>query len=158
MNKKTPKILIVDDNPKNMQVLAGFLTESGYELEYSLNGMQALQWVGAEDFDLILLDIMMPEMDGFEVCEKIKSSSKNNDLPIIFLTAKTDIESIKKAFQMGGVDYISKPFNGEELLSRVSTHIELKCSKDRLKHINKKLDELVKERTRELENTVAALE
>jgi len=158
MNNRTPKILIVDDNPKNMQVLAGFLTESGYELEYSLNGTQALHWVGVENFDLILLDIMMPEMDGFEVCEKIKSNPKNSDLPIIFLTAKTDIESIKKAFQIGGVDYISKPFNGEELLSRVATHIELKKSKDKLKHMNEKLDQLVKERTSELEKTVAALE
>lgn len=157
MKAETPKILIVDDNPKNIQVLAGFLTENGYELEYSLSGIQALQWIDKENFDIILLDIMMPEMDGFEVCQKIKSNPKNKDLPVIFLTARTDIESIKKSFEIGGVDYLSKPFNGEELLARVATHIELKQSKDRLKVMNEKLNELVKERTIELEHTIAAL-
>ena len=150
MKNKSPRILIVDDNPKNIQVLASFLTEEGYDLEYSTNGVDALQWISDENFDLILLDIMMPEMNGFEFCEKIKSEAKNIDLPIIFLTAKTDIESITKAFQIGGVDYVSKPFNSEELLARVATHISLKQSKDKLKDMNLHLEEKVAERTNQL--------
>ncbi len=150
MKDKNSKLLIVDDNPKNIQVLSGFLSENGYEFEYSINGAEALTWVDAEDFDLILLDIMMPEMDGFEVCEKIKSYTKNKDLPIIFLTAKTDIESISKAFSIGGVDYLTKPFNSQELIARVNTHIELKRSKDQLKEMNAGLEKLVDQRTHQL--------
>ncbi len=150
MEKNEHKILVVDDNAKNIQVVANLLSEKGYDIEYALNGKDALQLVASEDFDLILLDIMMPEMDGFEVCKRIKEDAVKDEIPIIFLTAKTDTESIQKAFNQGGMDYINKPFNSNELLARVKTHIELKVNKDKLKKVNKWLEEKVKERTAEL--------
>lgn len=150
MENNAYKILVVDDNLKNIQIVANLLSENHYNIEAALSGEEALQWVEKTNFDLILLDIMMPEMDGFEVCEKLKQKKKNQDLPIIFLTAKTDIESISKAFSKGGYDYLTKPFNSDELLARVKTHVELKVSKDKLKEVNKWLDEKVQERTAQL--------
>lgn len=150
MENNEYKILVVDDNVKNVQVVANVLSEKGYDIEYALNGPDALQLVASENFDLILLDIMMPEMDGFEVCRSIKKDENKREIPIIFLTAKTDIESIQKAFKTGGVDYVSKPFNIDELLARVETHVELKVSKDKLKKVNCWLEEKVLERTAEL--------
>lgn len=150
MENNEYKILVVDDNVKNVQVVANVLSEKGYDIEYALNGPDALQLVASENFDLILLDIMMPEMDGFEVCRSIKKDENKREIPIIFLTAKTDVESIQKAFKTGGVDYVSKPFNIDELLARVETHVELKVSKDKLKKVNCWLEEKVLERTAEL--------
>lgn len=150
MKNNEYKVLVVDDNSKNVQLLASLLSEKNYDVEYALNGSDALELVVSESFDLVLLDIMMPEMDGFEVCKKIKQHEKNKDLPIIFITAKTDTESIQKAFNYGGVDYVSKPFNIDELLARVKTHVELKASKDQLKTVNKWLEEKVAERTAKL--------
>jgi len=150
MENQQYKILVVDDNTKNVQLLAKLLSDKGYYVDYALSGSGALEMVNAENFDIILLDIMMPEMDGFEVCEKLKQNKVTKDLPVIFLTAKTDIDSIKKAFQHGGLDYISKPFNHEELLSRVKTHVELKTSQDKLMDLNKWLDNEVKKKTKEL--------
>lgn len=151
MENNQHKILVVDDNVKNIQVLANLLSENNYNVEFALNGGDALKLLVTEELDLILLDIMMPEMDGFEVCKKIRENEYYNNIPIIFLTAKTDIDSIKNAFKFGGVDYVSKPFNSDELLSRVSTHLELKRNKDKLKNANKWLVEKVQERTAELE-------
>lgn len=150
MENNEYKILVVDDNVKNIEVIANLLSEKGYDIEYALNGPDALQLLDLEDFDLILLDIMMPEMDGFEVCKRIQNDEKKKGIPIIFLTAKTDIESIEKSFKYGGLDYVSKPFDTAELLARVKTHIELKVSKDKLKEVNKWLEEKVLERTAEL--------
>lgn len=150
MENNEYKILVVDDNVKNIEVIANLLSEKGYDIEYALNGPDALQLLDLEDFDLILLDIMMPEMDGFEVCKRIQNDEKKKGIPIIFLTAKTDIESIEKSFKLGGLDYVSKPFDTAELLARVKTHIELKVSKDKLKEVNKWLEEKVLERTAEL--------
>lgn len=150
MENNKYKILVVDDNVKNIEVIANLLSEKGYDIEYALNGPDALQLLDLEDFDLILLDIMMPEMDGFEVCKRIQNDEKKKGIPIIFLTAKTDIESIEKSFKYGGLDYVSKPFDTAELLARVKTHIELKVSKDKLKEVNKWLEEKVLERTAEL--------
>ncbi|MBT4968586.1 MAG: response regulator, partial [Bacteroidetes bacterium] len=116
MESKKYKILVVDDNTNNIEFLANLLSENGYDVDFSLNGSDALKLVEFEDFDLILLDIMMPEMDGFEVCQRIKDDPDKNEIPIIFLTAKTDIESIEKAFDLGGLDYVSKPFSTNELL------------------------------------------
>lgn len=150
MENEEYKILVVDDIAKNVQLVVNLLTEKGFDVEYALNGPDALTLVDSEDFDLILLDIMMPGMDGFEVCRKMKLKERSKDIPIIFLTAKTDIESIEKAFKNGGVDYVNKPFNGDELLARVQTHVDLKVSKDKLKEVNRWLEEKVKERTAEL--------
>lgn len=130
------KVLVVDDVTKNIQLVASFLKQSGYDINFSTSGKAALNHIKREKFDLILLDIMMPEMDGFEVCEKLKSNPKTKDIPVIFLTAKTDIDSITKAFEVGGIDYITKPFNKAELLARVKTHLELQQQKQNLKELN----------------------
>jgi signal transduction histidine kinase len=130
------KVLIVDDVAKNIQLVANFLKQSGYEINYALSGKAAIRHVKKDHFDLILLDIMMPEMDGFEVCEKLKEDERTKDLPVIFLTAKTDIESVTKAFEIGGIDYITKPFNKAELLARVKTHLELQLQKKNLSELN----------------------
>ncbi len=133
---KPQKVLIVDDITKNIQLVANFLKQAGYEINFAVSGQTALKHIEKEKFDLILLDIMMPEMDGFEVCKILKSSDETKDIPIIFLTAKTDIESITKAFKLGGIDYITKPFNKAELLARVTTHLKLQLQKRNLKELN----------------------
>ena len=123
--KNANKVLIVDDVTKNIQLVANYLKQVGYEINYALSGKAALNHIKKSSFDLILLDIMMPEMDGFEVCKRLKLNDEFKDIPVIFLTAKTDIESITRAFEVGGIDYITKPFNKAELLARVKTHLEL---------------------------------
>ncbi len=133
---KRQKVLIVDDITKNIQLVANFLKQAGYEINFAISGKTALKHIEKEKFDLILLDIMMPEMDGFEVCKILKSNDETKDIPIIFLTAKTDIESITKAFKLGGIDYITKPFNKAELLARVTTHLKLQLQKRNLKELN----------------------
>ena len=130
------KVLIVDDVTKNIQLVANFLKQSGYEINYALSGKAAIRHVKKDHFDLILLDVMMPEMDGFEVCEKLKENARTKDIPVIFLTAKTDIESVTKAFEIGGIDYITKPFNKAELLARVKTHLEMQLQKKNLRELN----------------------
>jgi len=155
--KKIPKkseiprfrILIVDDNPKNLQVLATTLKQQNYEVEFAVDGNTALEWLSSNDFDLILLDIMMPGMNGFEVCKAIREDLRK-DTPIIFLTAETEKESIVKGFSLGAQDFITKPFNTAELLARVKTHLDLKYNKEQLEILNQSLEEKVTERTREL--------
>ncbi len=136
-------ILIVDDNLKNLQVLGAALKENGYSIEFAMNGKDALNWVTSKIFDLILLDIMMPEMDGFEVCKYLKKDPATKDIPIIFLTAKTESESIVRGFELGAVDYISKPFGRDELLARVSTHVALRTTQKELAVKNKKLTDSI---------------
>jgi len=124
---KTKKlILIVDDNAGNRKVLGSLLMQHNYEVGIAIDGKKALEFINKEQPDLILLDIMMPGLNGFEVCEQLKSKTNTRHIPIIFLTAKTETEDIVRGFKAGGVDYISKPFNSEELLARVRTHIEMK--------------------------------
>jgi len=132
VSEEKPFILIVDDVPKNLQVLGSILREEGYFFTPATSGKQALKIIEKRLPDLILLDIMMPETDGYEVCRILKKNPATKDIPIIFLTAKTDTEDIIKGFELGGVDYIIKPFNPTELLARINTHLEiLKVSNDR---------------------------
>ncbi len=123
---KKSKILIVDDVPKNIQVIANLLGGERYDISYATNGHQALEQIEGSGFDLVLLDIMMPGMDGYEVCRRIKKQQLENETPVIFITAKTDEKSLVEAFEAGGQDYITKPFNAPELLARVKTHLKLK--------------------------------
>lgn len=125
-------ILIVDDNPKNLQILGNYLRKEGFRVEFALDGKSALDWIKRTEFDLILLDIMMPGMDGFEVCRIIKSDPVKQKIPVIFLTAKVDTESILNGFELGAVDYVIKPFNQKELIARVKTQIEIKMSRDEI--------------------------
>ncbi len=127
-----PLILIVDDNPKNLQILGNYLRNEGFKVEFALDGNTALDWIGRTEFDLILLDIMMPGMDGFEVCRIIKSDPVKQKIPVIFLTAKVDAESIINGFDLGAVDYVIKPFNQKELIARVKTQIEIKRGRDEI--------------------------
>jgi len=158
MDAQKFKILIVDDNPKNLQVLGNLLEKQQYNVEYALSGKEALAWVNSEQFDLILLDIMMPGMDGYEVCETIRKDEQYQDIPIIFLTAKTDKESIVKGFELNAQDYVSKPFDTAELLARINTHLELKDSRDKLKDVNQWLEQKVDEKTKALQETNKKLE
>lgn len=119
------KILIVDDTPKNIQILGTVLRQQQYQIYVAQNGRQALEVAHKVIPDLVLLDIMMPEMDGFQACEELKKSAVTSKIPIIFLTAKAEAEDIVKGFELGAVDYILKPFNSAELLARVRTHLLL---------------------------------
>jgi len=158
MDMQKFKILIVDDNPKNLQVLGNLLEKNHYHVEYALSGSEALEWIKSEQFDLLLLDIMMPGMDGYEVCEIIRKDEQYQDIPIIFLTAKTDKESIVKGFELNAQDYVSKPFDTAELLARINTHLELKDSRDKLKNVNQWLEQKVDEKTRALQESNKKLE
>jgi two-component system sensor histidine kinase/response regulator len=143
-------ILIVDDNPQNLQVLGRLLQERNCEIEFAINGIAALDWLNSRKFDLVLLDINMPEMDGYEVCRNIRSQSRFDTLPVIFLSADNDRESILKGFEMGGQDFVTKPFDSRELIVRVKTHITLKDSLEKLEKLNRSLEEKVNERTKQL--------
>lgn len=146
------KILIVDDQHKNIQVLGSLLREKNYIIGVAMNGKQAIErLVASDDYDLILLDVNMPVMDGYEACKAIRKHKKLKEIPIIFLTALVEPENIVMGLEAGGQDYITKPFNSKELLARVNTHLELKKSKDQLKQVNEWLDKKVKERTEELQ-------
>ncbi|MCP4686680.1 MAG: response regulator, partial [Desulfobacterales bacterium] len=124
-DKKRKSVLVVDDNLQNLQYLGNILEENGFEPTLTRSGPRALKFLEHETPDLILLDIMMPEMDGYEVCKIIKEDVAVKDIPVIFITAKTETDDIVKGFDAGGVDYITKPFNSAELLARVRTHIEV---------------------------------
>lgn len=131
MNSQPPfppkaDILIVDDTPENLRFLSTMLAEQGYEVRKALNGPMALATVQADPPDLILLDIKMPEMNGFEVCEQLKSQEKTREIPVIFLSALDDVLDKVKAFNVGGVDYITKPFHFEEVLVRVENQLSIR--------------------------------
>lgn len=139
MSTPTPtlpsRILIVEDTPANIQTLSAILKEHGYQISVATNGRQALQVIEKVRPDLVLMDVMMPEMDGYETCRQIKASPRWRDLPIIFLTAKTETADIVQGFELGAVDYVGKPFNTHELLARVRTHLTI----DRLNKENMRL-------------------
>jgi sigma-B regulation protein RsbU (phosphoserine phosphatase) len=134
-------ILVVDDNVKNLQILGGILQNEGFQVEFALDGISALNWLENQEFDLVLLDIMMHGMDGFEVCSQIKKNRNCCETPIIFITAQTDSDSIVKGFETGAVDYITKPFIKNELLARVTTQLNVKRTKDQLKYYLKDIEE-----------------
>jgi adenylate cyclase len=119
------RILVIEDEPANIQTLSTLLKERGYKINIATNGRQGLEVLERIRPDLILLDIMMPEIDGFETCRRIKASTAWREIPIIFLTAKTDTADIVRGFELGAVDYVAKPFNAHELLARVNTHLTL---------------------------------
>jgi putative two-component system response regulator len=129
-------LLIVDDVLDNIQVAMNILKEDSYDFSYAKSGEGALKLLREHNFDLVLLDVMMPGIDGYEVCKRMKDDPRLLDIPVIFLTAKVDIDSMAKGFKSGGVDYITKPFHADELLARVKTHLELYKAKKILKNHN----------------------
>ncbi len=123
------KLLIVDDLPENIKVLGNSLQRDEYLISFATSGEQAIDMAMRNELDLILLDIMMPGMDGYEVCKRLKAEDRTHQIPIIFITARTDKRDIVRGFEAGAVDYITKPFNAAELFARVKTHLDLKHSK-----------------------------
>ncbi len=125
------------------------LKEENYEFSFATSGDSALELIADNDFDLVLLDVMMPGIDGYEVCIRLRENPDTEDIPVIFVTAKSDVDSIRKGFEAGGQDYIVKPFHADELLARVQTHIELYRAKKILQHNNLSLQtKMVRQATR----------
>ena len=141
-------ILIVDDNPDNLKVLEDILVTDGHRVRAAVNGEVALRAVAACLPDLILLDIMMPGMDGFEVCRRLKNDPSTASIPILFLSALAYTEDKIKAFDAGGLDYITKPFAEKEVLSRVRTHLKLAAAQEEMQKANRKLAEEIQARKR----------
>ena len=125
-------ILIVDDNPQNIQFLATLLDKAEYEVGVAMDGEQALDFLRQETPELVLLDVMMPGIDGFETCRRIKGNHDWKHIPVIFLTAKDGTDDLVQGFEIGAVDYVTKPFKSVELLARIRTHIALKKAREEL--------------------------
>ena len=157
MNSLEPEkgsILIVDDTPDNLRVLSATLGDRDYDVQCAINGKLALMAVANQPPDLVLLDIKMPEMDGYQVCEALKSQQKTADIPVIFLSALDDVIDKVKAFAVGGVDYITKPFQVEEVLARVEHQLTIRRLQKQLQNQNLRLQQLnedLKRSNRELE-------
>jgi putative two-component system response regulator len=148
--KTNPTILVVDDIPTNIRILERKLLKENYTIISANSGKAALEMVEKNEPDLILLDVMMPHMSGFEVCKILKSNPKTKSIPIIFLTARVESEAIVTGLNAGAVDYVAKPFNHAELLSRIKTHTELKRLQDNL-------EQAVEDRTKKLNNALNEL-
>lgn len=132
------RILIVDDSPQNIKVLGTILKDEGYQINVAQDGKQALEMVEKVPPTLILLDIMMPVMNGYETCKKLKENPESKDIPIIFLSSKIEPKDVVTGFDIGGADYITKPFNASILLARVKTHITLMKKSKQLKEMSQK--------------------
>ncbi len=132
MSEREVKILIVDDFQYNIQIVRNVLEQEGYKIDACTNSVAAINKVFNGKYDLILLDILMPEMDGFEICTIIKSNQDTKNIPIIFLTAIDEDNNINKGFKVGAVDYIIKPFRSQELVSRVKAHLTIKFQQEEL--------------------------
>lgn len=150
-------VLVVDDQLHNVQVVGGMLTREGYEVIPATSGTQALQRFAVSKPDLVLLDVLMPEPDGFEVCRRIRDQSAGDAPPIIFLSAADDKDIIVRALECGGVDFVTKPFNRAELLARVRTHIELKQARDAVTRAVREKDELMSMVAHDLKNPLSAI-
>ncbi|MBF0621285.1 MAG: response regulator [Magnetococcales bacterium] len=151
-------ILIVDDNPANLELLQSILTGAGFRTRPAISGVLALRSIAVEKPDLILLDIMMPKLNGFDVCQRIKEGSDCPECPVIFISAKSDPLDKVRAFRVGGVDYITKPFSPEEVLARVRTHLSHYRLHQRLAERKQNLEHLVHERTAALTAANKALQ
>ena len=151
LERKVPVILIVDDTRITLEIMAKILSNDGYKIETAMNGRQALDIVRKVSPDLVLLDVVMPEMDGYEVCRILKESTETKDIPVIFITVKNEMEDILMGFEVGAVDYVTKPFNAVELLARVRNHAELKRKRDNEKELICRLNATLLERNREEE-------
>ena len=139
----TSLILIVDDTPSNLDVISEALSNAGYKVAIATSGERALQQVERRPPDLILLDVMMPGIDGFETCQRLKANSKTCDIPVMFMTARADVDNKVKGLNLGAVDYVTKPFQEQEVLARVKTHLQLRL-------LTQNLEQQVAQKTAEL--------
>ncbi len=147
-NTTLPCILVVDDKPANLQLLTEILGKYGYKVRPAPNAELALKAVQLMLPDVILLDIDMPDMNGYEVCRRLKADEQTRDIPVIFFSALDKTTDKVKAFQVGGIDYITKPFQTEEVLARVKTHLNLRNLQKQLQKANQALEERIQELTR----------
>ncbi len=152
------KILLVDDNPTNLKVLSGAMADSGWTILVATDGERALKQVEYALPDLILLDVMMPGMNGFETCAKLKSNPITQEIPVIFITALDEAIDKVKGLNLGAVDYITKPFQQEEVLARVGVHLKLRALSKKLSEQNELLENLVEERTAKLKQAMRDLQ
>jgi putative two-component system response regulator len=152
-----PDILVVDDTPANLYLLASMLKERGYKTRPVPSGKLALRAALSDPPDLILLDINMPEMNGFDVCRSLKADEKLKDIPVIFISALNEVLDKVKAFAMGGVDYITKPFQFDEVQARVDTHLKLRRLQEELEQHNRQLGKLVQAQVKKISDTQMAM-
>ncbi|MDX1639459.1 MAG: response regulator, partial [Balneolaceae bacterium] len=167
-NSDKTTILIVDDSAQNVRLLSHVLKKEGYEIQTTPGGREAIEKVEEWTPDIILLDIVMPGLDGYEVCERLKNREKTASIPIIFLSALSETDSKVKGFEVGGVDYITKPFQREEVLARIDLHVRLRQLQQTLKEkidaleereqrlntLNKRKDELMRILSHDIRNPV----
>jgi putative two-component system response regulator len=152
-----PNVLVVDDTPANLQLLANMLKERGYKTRPVPSGMLALQAAQSDPPDVILLDINMPEMNGYEVCERLKADGQLKEIPVIFISALNEIMDKVRAFSVGGVDYIAKPFQIDEVQARVETHLKLRSLQKELEMHNRELEKLVQAQVKRISDTQMAM-
>jgi len=152
---REPLVLVVDDLPANVQLLGQMLSHEGYEVMPATSGDQALARARARVPDLVLLDLLMPDMDGVEVCRQLRADPQLADVPVIFLTAATERDLLVRAFETGAVDYLTKPFVAEELLARVRTHVNLKRANDHLRLIAREREDVTAIVAHDLKNPIA---
>jgi len=157
MNIEESIILVVDDNPANLNILFEMFSTLSYDILFASDGESCLDILRKEYPDLILLDVMMPGIDGFETCERLKANERTSSIPVIFMTALSDTEDKVKGFQLGAVDYITKPFQPPEVLARVITHLTMRKMYLMLEDRKQHLKHLVEEKTRTISNTTLAL-
>ncbi len=150
-------VLIIDDVPDNISVLHRFLRQAGFRILVAYDGMDGIETAEYAVPDLILLDVMMPDLNGFEVCQRLKQQEKTKDIPIIFMTALTDTENKVKGFSSGAVDYVTKPFQQEEVLARLTTHLNLRQTQRQLQQRNQELDAYAHMVSHDLKNPLSAV-
>ncbi|HEY9626047.1 MAG TPA: EAL domain-containing protein [Coleofasciculaceae cyanobacterium] len=153
INPNSGRILIVDDVPENLRLLSSTLTDAGYEVRGVVTGTMAKLAARSATPDLILLDIRLPDLTGYEVCQQLKADPRTCDIPVIFLSALDDTLDKVRAFSVGGVDYITKPFQLEEVLARIQNHLALQRAKIQIRELNTDLEQRVQQRTAQLEQT-----
>ena len=158
-NQKPPtgRVLVVDDQPSNLRIISALLSRQGYSVHTAESGEDALQRLQQQPTDLMLLDMMMPGMDGFELLQQVRQNPAWSGLPVVFLTAAHDRDLLLRAFDSGAVDYVTKPFMPEELLARVQAHIGLKLTRDRLERVARERQELVNLVAHDLKNPLTSI-
>jgi two-component system sensor histidine kinase/response regulator len=157
-HRRPARLLVVDDQETNLKVVGDILGQSGFDIVLASDGDQALRRLERQSIDLVLLDVLMPGRDGFEVCRMIRAQPRWVDIPVIFLSAADDKDLIVRALEAGGVDYVTKPFNRAELMSRVRTHLALKAARDHLRQLAEDKDELLGILAHDLKNHLGGMQ